>query len=1779
VLPLLAAVVIPHLTASAAWEWRNAPNLVDIQTTKRNNVFYIGEVVSLKLNKTGASTYAIRDYYGNILEQGPIPSTLQLTPKMTASGWYKVYLYGADQGLPWGNSVGATTFCILRDDPNFPKMPAVSVQGGGGLMDAVTSSVLGYGPERFKVDNASNPGPEIARLDTEVAMAMTYYKPFDPIRKREILIAFPNGTTNQAGVRQIVEHFKGKVKYWEPRNEPNFFMGAAAFVNNEQKPFYQLVKSVDPSMKVLGPGAVTVGPNMFGFNQEFFAAGGAQWVDGFSFHAYNNVNGDLNLTRMSLDQVNQWLKTYNATGLEKWQTEQGYMAAAYGAYQPRLQGRWTMLQMMVYEQYGIPKERNHYWYSKSGGYWDHPMWLQNEDNTLNPAAVLLRVYSEELYGTNFNKAYDFGNPGNKLIVGNLFTGPNKQVAAFMTSGETSAQLDLTITGATSVKVISPFGREQVVPVVNGKLALQISELPSYVEFAGTLSVAPMNWGQNLAVQTGVSASTSGSTLHPEDSTIPNSITKTFNGKLDTWYWTQAKSDRLWESNFSSFPGWFELRLPTAQSIDRVVIYTGVLWQMDGSLLDYELQVDQGGQWVSLGRVTEPELTSRAYTMTNRTTVDSYYSERCVFTHSFAPVTTQKIRLLVNNTTYGGYSNQMLRDAGTMGGVRQFSLREIEVYRSGSVVAQNVAPTGTSDTATCYLDSQVVIPVLSNDTDPDNGPSPLSLASVSAPGHGTANIVGGQVVYKAAAGYSGPDSFTYTVSDGAATASATVNVTVLSTPPPVGTEINGLSGEYFNNADFTAPVFTRVDTKVDNNWGTTAPDPRMDPTTFSVRWSGKVQPRYSETYTFYTRSDDGVRLWVNGQLLIDNWSDHANTLDQASITLVAGQKYDVKLEYYQGGWDALISLLWSSPSLPQEVIPTGALFTTGTATNLAPVAANDSATTNVGVPVLVPVLANDSDPDAGPQPLSVASVSVPAHGTAAIATGGVLYTPVAGYSGADEFTYRLSDGSATTTAIVSMVVKDAPPVAVNDSATTNEGASVIIPVLANDSDPDGGPKPLSISAVSTPARGTAAIVTGGVSYMPVAGFYGTDPFTYTVSDGALTASATVAVSVNSTAKAYDLSGGGLTAALVGASSGSSRVLANGSWELNATGLGATGTTDALRMEASAITGDFRTVVRVQGIAASAPLARVGLMLRESSQVGARTAMLAVSPSNQNVSGARLVAGGTFTESIPKGADATATVPNAWLMMERTGDNVRLSVSSDGANYRPVASYTLTGLASSVQAGLFAASGAADQAERAVVSDWALTRPVASTATVQKGLQGVYFAKADLTLPAVARVDDSVNFDWSSGSPHPVLTSDNFSARWTGQVIPSFTEKYTFYTQSDDGVRLWVNGQLLVDNWTAHPLTENSGSLSLQAGLPYELKLEYFEAGGSAAAKLLWSSPSQPKQVIPGSAMRPAVTTVPIGASATASVRLLADGTREFSGLGTGLGAVATDQGGMLTQACSGDFQIAIRIRGITGGTTPRASVMLREGVAAGDRFAALQIAPDGTLSVVSRTKTGAVASVTPVTGPLSLPNAWLLIERRADQLSLAVSTDDITYRKVGNVVLPGLSQLVQIGAFLGSGSSTTSAKVILGDYELSPVAAAGLTGQYFGARDLTGLRLTRKDATVDFNWGTATPDPTLPVDVFSVRWTGRVIPKYTQTYAFSVQSDDGVRLWVNGQLLIDNWTDHALTENTGNISLVAGKAYDLKLEYYENTGGATVRLLWASPSQLKEVIPATQLSTP
>ncbi|WP_028546591.1 PA14 domain-containing protein [Paenibacillus taiwanensis] len=135
---------------------------------------------------------------------------------------------------------------------------------------------------------------------------------------------------------------------------------------------------------------------------------------------------------------------------------------------------------------------------------------------------------------------------------------------------------------------------------------------------------------------------------------------------------------------------------------------------------------------------------------------------------------------------------------------------------------------------------------------------------------------------------------------------------------------------------------------------------------------------------------------------------------------------------------------------------------------------------------------------------------------------------------------------------------------------------------------------------------------------------------------------------------------------------------------------------------------------------------------------------------------------------------------------------------------------------------------------------------------------------------------------------------------------------------------------------------------------------------------------------------------------------------------------------------------------------------------------------------------------------------------------------------------------------------------------------GLTGYYFDNPTLTNLKLKRLDSIINFDWGANSPIPNMDADLFSVRWLGEVQAQHNETYTFTTLSDDGIRLWVNNQLLIDQWNNHAATEHTGTIALQAGQKYAIKVEFYDDSFDAVAKLYWSSTSTAKSIVPQTQL---
>ncbi|MEZ4702970.1 MAG: PQQ-dependent sugar dehydrogenase [Rhodothermales bacterium] len=142
---------------------------------------------------------------------------------------------------------------------------------------------------------------------------------------------------------------------------------------------------------------------------------------------------------------------------------------------------------------------------------------------------------------------------------------------------------------------------------------------------------------------------------------------------------------------------------------------------------------------------------------------------------------------------------------------------------------------------------------------------------------------------------------------------------------VGGTLSGVQGVYYNGPDFTGFSITRIDPTIDFDWGDGPPVDGMRPDNFSVRWTGQVAADVSGTYTFSTLTDDGVRLWVDDVLLIDNWLDQEPTRFDAAIDLEAGRRYNLKMEYYEHGGEAVARLLWTPPGGSEAPIPSDRLY--------------------------------------------------------------------------------------------------------------------------------------------------------------------------------------------------------------------------------------------------------------------------------------------------------------------------------------------------------------------------------------------------------------------------------------------------------------------------------------------------------------------------------------------------------------------------------------------------------------------------------------------------------------------------------------------------------------------------------------------------------------------------------------------------------------------------------------------------------------------------------------
>lgn len=394
------------------------------------------------------------------------------------------------------------------------------------------------------------------------------------------------------------------------------------------------------------------------------------------------------------------------------------------------------------------------------------------------------------------------------------------------------------------------------------------------------------------------------------------------------------------------------------------------------------------------------------------------------------------------------------------------------------------------------------------------------------------------------------------------------------------------------------------------------------------------------------------------------------------------------------------------------------------------------------------------------------------------------------------------------------------------------------------------------------------------------------------------------------------------------------------------------------------------------------------------------------------------------------------------------------------------------------------------------------------------QATYWNNRNLTgSPAISRSENSLNHDWGDGAPDAILNKDLFSARWTRSVNFPASSSYRFTATTDDGMRVWVDNALIIDSWwdsQAHTVTAD---IYLTAG-DHAIKVEYYEAGGKAIAKLDWVQTG---------------ATVP-------------------TPFNNWKGEYFANTGLVGTPALVRDDQ---RLDFNWGTGSPGAGVPADQFSARWTRTVNVE---GGRYRILARGDDGIRVWV----------NGQLLIDQWHEAQGQLYTAE---------INLPAGAVSFQIEYYENVGGATA-----MMDYQRINGGGNGNSwrGEYFNNRNLSGTPFTsRNDAQINFNWGSTSPVSGLNTDNFSVRWT-RTLSFAAGTYRFTATADDGVRISVNGQQIINSWTEHQPQTFTGEITLAAG-SYPVQVEYFEAVGGAQIQVSWA---QISTVAPVpTQPTTP
>ncbi|MFO7678571.1 MAG: PA14 domain-containing protein [Chloroflexota bacterium] len=394
------------------------------------------------------------------------------------------------------------------------------------------------------------------------------------------------------------------------------------------------------------------------------------------------------------------------------------------------------------------------------------------------------------------------------------------------------------------------------------------------------------------------------------------------------------------------------------------------------------------------------------------------------------------------------------------------------------------------------------------------------------------------------------------------------------------------------------------------------------------------------------------------------------------------------------------------------------------------------------------------------------------------------------------------------------------------------------------------------------------------------------------------------------------------------------------------------------------------------------------------------------------------------------------------------------------------------------------------------------------------QATYWNNRFLTgAPALQRQEANIDYNWGGGSPDPAVQADDFSARWVRSIYLPMGH-YRFTATSDDGMRVWVDDTLLIDNWQEGDVRSLSADVTLLAG-DHQIKVEYYEADGSATAQLSrqllsgydtnWLARYYDNMTLSGE---------PVLVQHVPQIN--------FSLMGAPVSEVGAD-----------NFSIQWT-----------RDVDLEAG-----RYRFSMTADDGARLWV---------------------NNQLVIAAWQDQAAT-------TYTVEVNIDDGGLVP-VRMEYYDNRGDAVANLEWTRITAVSSPPASPTGTwrGEYYNNVTLSGTpAMVRDDAQINFNWAEGSPAPALMgPDRFSVRWT-RTLDLSPGRYEITAYADDGVRLWLDNELRLDQWQVQPTTASSTVIDH-SGGPLPVVVEYFENSGLAEIRLFWTQTSS--ESLPDSAVPT-